>query len=196
MKDRNGETEIATAEASYLEFDAGLRQFVRRRVANPDDAEDLLQEIYLRIHRHLGDLRAGEKLQSWVYQIARHAVIDHYRRQRVTSELPETLSWPEEPAPSAFQELAVSLQSMLKCLPEKDRQALQMVELEGMTQQALAQQLGISLSGAKSRVQRAREKLKSALLDCCHFEFDRLGQVAAYEPRCTTCAGEAQECEV
>lgn len=172
----------------YNEFSAGLRQFIRSRIANPDDAEDLLQEVYLRIHRHIGELRADEKLQSWVYQIARNAIIDHYRTQRVTSELPGSLPLPEAPDPDAIQELAASLQSMVDCLPEKDRQALRMVELEGRTQQALAQQLGLSLSGAKSRVQRAREKLKATLLDCCHFEFDRLGRVLSYEPRCESCS--------
>jgi RNA polymerase sigma-70 factor (ECF subfamily) len=80
---------------------------------------------------------------------------------------------------------------MLNCLPEKYRQALLLTEYRGMTQQEVAEHLGISLSGAKSRVQRAREKLKEELLNCCHFEFDRLGKIMSYHPKCAACASSA-----
>ncbi|HXF62595.1 MAG TPA: RNA polymerase sigma factor SigZ [Caldilineaceae bacterium] len=177
-------------ETIYQELDAGLRQFIRRRVADAEDVEDIVQEVYLRIHRHIAALREEERLQSWVYQIARNAIVDYYRSRRMTTELAETIAAPE--APDRFDpaaQLAASLHRILDCLPDKDREALRLVELEGKTQQELAEHLGISLSGAKSRVQRAREKLKAALLDCCHFELDLRGHVLNYEPKCACCAG-------
>ena len=88
----------------------------------------------------------------------------------------------------AQRDLARSMRDMLRCLPEKYGQALRLTEFEGLSQTALAERLGLSLSGAKSRVQRAREKLREALLDCCHVELDRLGQVLHFEPRCAACA--------
>jgi RNA polymerase sigma-70 factor (ECF subfamily) len=89
--------------------------------------------------------------------------------------------------------LAASLRSMIDCLPEEYREALILTEFEGITQQELAQRLGLSLSGAKSRVQRGRKMLREMLLACCHFEFDRLGKVIDYYPHCQCCADGACE---
>jgi RNA polymerase sigma-70 factor (ECF subfamily) len=115
--------------------------------------------------------------------------MDYYRSQRPTAELPETLALPEDPdEDDAARELAPSLKAMINCLPEKYRQALLLTEYQGLTQKQMAEQLGISLSGAKSRVQRAREQLKDMLLDCCHFEFDRRGNILSYQPRCACCS--------
>jgi RNA polymerase sigma-70 factor (ECF subfamily) len=76
---------------------------------------------------------------------------------------------------------------MIAGLPEHYRQALLLTEYQGLTQEQLAERLGISLSGAKSRVQRAREKLRDMLLRCCHFEFDRRGRIVDYYQRCCCC---------
>ena len=65
--------------------------------------------------------------------------------------------------------------------------ALVLTEFEGLTQVEMAEELGLSVSGAKSRVQRARAMLRDDLLECCHFEFDRLGHVIDYEPRPRCC---------
>jgi RNA polymerase sigma-70 factor (ECF subfamily) len=174
----------------YQYFDAGLRRFLGRRLSDPAAVEDVLQETYLRIHRRAHDLREPGRLQGWVYQIAHNALVDHYRRQRETVELTDTVPVPSETdgENEAQQALARSMRDLLRCLPEKYGQALLLTEFERLTQTALAERLGLSLSGAKSRVQRAREKLREALLDCCQVELDRLGQVLHYEPRCVACA--------
>lgn len=179
----------ASIETIYTEFDTRLRRFILRRVSDPAAAEDILQEVYIRIHARIDTLRDTGKLESWIYQITRNAIVDYYRRKEVTLELPETLPLPDETdEPDATSELASSIHEMISCLPPKYRQALVLTELQGLTQRALADQLGISFSGAKSRVQRAREKLKQALLDCCHFEFDRRGKILSYHSRCGCCS--------
>lgn len=180
----------ANLEAVYRDFDGGLRRFLGRRLADPAAVEDVLQDTYLHIHRKADSLREPERLQGWVYQIARNALVDHYRRQHATETLPESLPVLPDPdeADAAHLDLARSMRAMLNCLPDKYRQALLLTEFEGLSQAALAENLGLSLSGAKSRVQRAREKLREALLDCCHVELDRLGRVLHYEPRCAACA--------
>ena len=157
---------------------AGLRAFIRSRVGDDADAEDILQEVFIRVHRNLCCLPEPEwhRPESWIYQIARHLIIDHYRRRRELVAIPE--NWPAEPDmpeedPEAL--LALSLREMIDELPEPYRQALILTEYQGLSQKQLAERLGISLSGAKSRVQRAREKLRDMLLRCCHFEFDRRG---------------------
>ncbi|GIK37204.1 MAG: RNA polymerase sigma factor SigZ [Anaerolineae bacterium] len=173
----------------WQEFDPKLRQFIFKRVADDDATEDILQEVYIKIHARIHTLRDDSKLQSWIYQIARNAIIDYYRSRKLAMELPETIALPEEPAENdAASELAPSVKAMINRLPEKYQQALILTEYQGLTQQEMAEQLGISWSGAKSRVQRAKEKLKDMLLDCCHFELDRLGNILSYQPRCGCCS--------
>ncbi len=181
-----------SVEPIYENLHADLRRFVARRVDDPHAVDDILQDTYLRLHTHLASLREPERLTSWVYQVARHAIIDHYRRgsrQPTAVELPENLPQPDDTADDAERQLARSLAAMVDCLPDKYREALVLTELHGLKQQALADRLGLSLSGAKSRVQRAREQLKALYLDCCHVELDRLGGVVGFEPRCEACAG-------
>lgn len=104
-----------------------------------------------------------------------------------TAQLPETLTW--ESAQDAADEIDLkpAVEQMLQSLPEPYREALRLTEYDGLTQAEAAERLGISLSGAKSRVQRAREKLRQMLLECCHLEFDRRGKIIECQPRCACC---------
>lgn len=177
----------ATLETIYTDFHTKLHRFIAGRVPDPDTAEDILQDVYLKIHSHIDGLRETDRLESWVYQITRNAIIDYYRRARPQDELSESLASPLDEEPDAVSELASSVREMLDCIPDKYREALEMTELQGLSQAELAIRLDITVSGAKSRVQRGREKLKAAFLDCCHFEFDRLGNILDYQPKAHTC---------
>ena len=181
-------------EALWHQLNARLRQFICARVSDCDAADDLLQDVFLRIHSHIDTLRQQDRLQSWVYQIARNAIVDYYRSQRPTSELSETLV--EEPdipdGEDAAMRLASGMREMVEALPEPYRQALLLTEFEGLSQRELADRVGISLSGAKSRVQRARLKVRDMLLECCHLELDRRGAVIDYYERCCCCAEESR----
>lgn len=156
--------------------------------------EDILQDVYLKIHGNIDSVKDSEKLESWVYQITRNTIIDYYRRTRDQDELPESLPALEEDEPDAVANLASSTREMLNAIPEKYRQALMLTEIQGLTQAEAADQLGLTVSGIKSRVQRTREKLKEAFLDCCHFEFDRFNKVIHYERHCSHCAPSPADC--
>ena len=183
-----------TTEKVWEEFNTGLKQFILKRVPEEQSAEDILQDVFLKIHTHINTLRNEEKLQSWMYQIARNAIYDYYRNPKTTNtalELlePEHLFAPEDdPSDNIIAELTPCIKAMIDSLPNDYREALILTEYHRLTQKQLAEKLGISLPGAKSRVQRAREKLKTMLLDCCHLEFDRLGRVIDYQPRCNCCS--------
>jgi RNA polymerase sigma-70 factor, ECF subfamily len=183
-----------TTEKVWEEFHPGLKQFILKRVSDEQNAEDILQDVFLKIHTRIDTLRDEEKLQSWIYQIARNVIADYYREHKATVALSEALLLPEEPVvdDDVVKDLLPSVRTMVDSLPAEYRQALLLTEYEGLTQRELAERLELSLSGAKSRVQRAREKLKAMLLDCCHFEFDRLGKVIDYQPKCACCTN--QEC--
>lgn len=175
----------------WSHFSARLLAFIRSRVEDEAAAEDILQEVFLRIHTHMGTLNDSARLESWIYQIARNTVIDHYRRRRETDQISESVG--DEGGltePDSAETLAASMREMVEALPEPYRQALMLTEYEGLSQVDLATRLGISLSGAKSRVQRARRKIKDNLLACCHFEFDRYGRVIDYWEHCCCCAGQ------
>jgi len=187
-KDNPKEQEVSKI---WEEFSQSLLGFIRRRVNDPDDAEDILQEVFLKIHTKIDTLEDGDRLVSWLYQITRNTIIDYYRSRRPADELPESLVVDPEPVESdPTAQLAAGLREFMTCLPDKYRRALVLTELDGLKQAELAGRMGISVSGAKSRVQRGREMLRQALLECCHFEFDRRGGVLDYTPRpdcCETC---------
>ena len=172
-------------------FSRPLRAYIYKRVANPDDADDILQEVFFRIHKRIDTLRDEERLPAWLYRIAKNALIDHYRARRHFVNIAETFDLEDEPVETdAAAKLAERMPVMvMRCLPEKYGQALLLADLEGMTQRELAERLGLSLSGAKARVQRARRLLRAAMMNCCQFEFDRRGRVIAYASRaCHPCA--------
>jgi RNA polymerase sigma-70 factor (ECF subfamily) len=181
---------LLITEQIWERFHDPLLQFIGRRVPDAATAEDLLQEVFLKIHQQVESLKDVKKLESWVYQITRHAIIDYYRSTKPITRLeePEVLQLPEElPDDDIVSELFPCIRVMINNLPEQDRQALVLTEYQGLTQKEFGERLGLSFSGAKSRVQRARERLKQMLLACCHFELDRRGHIINYQSRCRCC---------
>jgi RNA polymerase sigma-70 factor (ECF subfamily) len=186
-----------TTEQVWEAYHVPLRQFIRAQVRDEQQADDLLQEVFLKIHTYLDTVRAPEKVSNWLYQIARHVITDQYRLQQSKATIPlsdalaERLAIPEEAEENeAVQRLLPSLLPLVQRLPRRYRQALLLIEVEGLTQKALAEQLGLSFSGTKSRVQRARDQLRK-LLSCCHFAFDRRGHIIGYAPHGEHCASKA-----
>ncbi len=179
---------ITNTQAIWESFSQDIKAFILKRVDDQQDAEDLLQEVFIKIHTHIDTLQDEQRLAPWLYQIARNAIIDYYRSRRIYGGLPEALvevNIPESSDPT--KELASGLGAMIASLPDKYRQVLLLSEIEGLKQKEVAERLGMTLSGTKSRVQRGRNLLRQALLDCCHFEFDRRGHVIDYTPRPDCC---------
>jgi RNA polymerase sigma-70 factor, ECF subfamily len=183
---------ITPSEQLWDAFNVPLQQFIGRRVRDQHSAEDILQNVFLKIHLQIGTLHSQERVAGWIYQITRNAIADYYRSQRPALDLPETLAAPDDRAEDDMvRELLPCIAAMVEALPVAYREALRLTEYQGLSQKALSERLGISFSGAKSRVQRARAKLKQQLLDCCHFQFDHAGRIIDYQPRCASCE---QEC--
>lgn len=176
-------------ESLYRRFHDNLKHFILHRVSDEAAAEDLLQEVFLRIHSRIDSLVDSSRVESWVFQIARNLIIDYYRSKKETEQFDESaLSVEPEPEADASEQLAPAIREFISELPDPYREALILTEFEGVTQKELAERLGLSFSGAKSRVQRARAILKDMLMRCCHFEFDRYGTIIDYhEISCSCC---------
>jgi RNA polymerase sigma-70 factor (ECF subfamily) len=190
----------------WSEFGDRLRAFIVRRVDGEADADDILQEVFLRIHRHAGSVERHERLVSWLFQVTRNAIVDYYRapgrRRELPGGAPQDLEWGADQdmsrvevlgddAPETRLELAACLGPMLAQLPPHYRDAVRLVDLEGLRQQDAAARAGISISGMKSRVQRGRQALKDVMQTCCQFDRDAGGRVTDYQPRdggCGPCA--------
>jgi RNA polymerase sigma-70 factor (ECF subfamily) len=171
---RNPET-----EAIWRTLSDRLRQFIRAHVGSAADVDDILQSAFLRIHQNVNRLRDTERLEPWVFQIVRNAIADHYRKAR-----PDSLEGDVESSPTADAtghilngEVADCLGKLIDELPAHLRRAVQLYEQEGISQQEIATRESISLSGAKSRVQRGRRMLRQLLEKCCQFQIDRRGNI-------------------
>ncbi len=175
-----------STDAIWTHLSSDLRRFIRRRVSDDHVADDLLQETFVRVHRNIGTLHEVDRLAAWVYEIARNVVHDHHRKT-TNSSVALADADPADDCDVHQSRLhcrgAGWMDEMIRSLPEGYREAVQLNEIEGMSQQEVAERLGLSLSGAKSRIQRGRAMLKDVLEQCCHFEFDGRGNMMDYEPR-------------
>ena len=175
-----------STETIWSSLSEDLRRFIRRGVPSGHVADDLLQETFMRVHRNVGSLEETDRLAAWVYKIARNVIHDHHRKRDGVAEglLDADIADAED---DHFEQLrcvsAGWLDELIQSLPDGYREAVQLSEIEGLTQQEVADRSGLSLSGAKSRIQRGRDMLKGALDRCCSFEFDRRGNMMGYEPR-------------
>ena len=180
----------------------GLHAFIAKRVNDQGHVEDILQDVFVRVHRQMDRVNDPRRIISWIYQITRNAIIDHYRKPGRQREIPSGLSAELEGLDEVAEtstathlgdmaepraELAACLRPMIERLPQDYRDAITLVEIDGLTQQAAATQMGLSLSGMKSRVQRGRAQLKQMLDDCCLIELDRRKGVIDYQSRRADC---------
>jgi RNA polymerase sigma-70 factor (ECF subfamily) len=171
--------EQLTSSDAWTDLHAAVRAFVARRVRDADTADDIAQDVMLKLATQPP---AAESLDAWLFRVARNAIVDHYRARRHESGIdPADAVAVEEPESTPAAELSQCIRQIVQRLPREYAEALTVTDLEGLSQQQLADRIGLSLSAAKSRVQRAREKLGAMLLDCCDIERNRAGAVVDYQ---------------
>lgn len=181
-----GDLAPASAETvPWTVFRRRLLSFVQRRIADQTDAEDIVQSVLARAARELQASNQHGDIVAWLFEITRNAVTDHYRqRARRNRHLDAfaALASGDENADGSAEDGAAGLGGFADCvrpmvaaLPEPYRSAVRQVDLEGDSQVALAHEVGLSPSGAKSRVQRGRAMLREAFLRCCLIERSSAG---------------------
>ena len=162
--------------------EAELRGWLRHRLGNPVDAEDALQDLFVKAMRQGERFCAIENARAWLFEVARNSLADRLRLKRETIELPADLANEVEEV-ATVDTLVACLPRVLAELSPEDREAITLCDLEGLPQIEYARRKGLSLPGAKSRIQRARKRLREQLSQSCQVRLDAAGQVSDFVPR-------------
>jgi len=159
-----------------------LRRWLIAKLGNTPDAEDVLQHIFEKAMLQGKRFCSVENARAWLFQVARNVLIDRYRMRRDQIELTENMMH-EEPESDAVDELSECLPRVLSELSDEDREAITLCDMDGIPQQRYAQMKGITLAAAKSRVQRARRRMRKQLENGCKVQLDEAGNVCCFVPR-------------
>jgi RNA polymerase sigma-70 factor (ECF subfamily) len=170
-------------EQIWQEFKKDLDRFILSKVKNREAAKDILQETFIKIHSCLHQLKDEDKLASWVYQIARNTIHDHFRKQKDILNV-NKIEVQQEYFEFGYNEKFMEcMLPFIKKLPGKYQEAITLVEIKKQSQVKLAEKLGISYSAVKSRVQRGRVLLKSYFTKCCDISTDKYGNIISHTPK-------------
>jgi RNA polymerase sigma-70 factor, ECF subfamily len=183
--------------AIYNEFYRSLLSFIRSRIKSNEDAEDILQNVFIKISANVDKLSEDEKLKSWIFTITRNAIIDYYRasakNQKRNMNQPVVEDVIEPSDPDTTKGLDQCVNSMINLLPEEYRNIIIESELQGVKQKDLAEKYGVAYPSMRSKVQRGRERLKQLFYNCCHIETDSRGNVLEAKGK-SDCGGPCQPC--
>ena len=172
-----------------------LRRYVQRRVADPEAAEDLVQDTLTKLAAKVHEAPLTVPLHAWAIRVARNAIVDHYRARRGSESSPDDVPIDDPQQQQLEREgLLASFRAFVHALPPEQREAVLLTEYEGVSQTELAERLGVPVSTVKSRVQRGRKRLEQALRDCCTFEFDRRGNLVDWQRRPDTDCPDCRDC--
>jgi len=159
-----------------------LRRWLISRLGNTNDADDLLHDVFEKAMLQGKRFCTVENARAWLFRVARNALIDRYRLQRDLVELPDDIA-ADVPESEAVEDLSECLPRILSELSEQDREVITMCDLDGVSQQGYAQVKGVSLAAAKSRIQRARKRMRRQLESGCKVQFNEAGNVCCFVPR-------------
>lgn len=178
----------------WTAFHRELKAFIQNKTRNPADTEDILQDAFVKIIRNFDKVSQSQNLSKYVHGIVRNEVNDYFRKRKPAAEAEA----PAEAATEAFTEeetetlnavvAGCCIRPFIEQLPGPYREALWLTEFQELSQKELAEKLGISYSGAKSRVQRGKAKLKALIMDCCAYESDRYGNLIGKKEKNCACA--------
>jgi len=170
---------------AWGKHEAELRGFLTRQSGNPALAEDILQETFLRAMTEGAKFCSLENPRAWLFRVARNQFIDQTRKAETknrSNDIPD--DFPDDVAEiPVIKTLDVCLPKVLAKMHDEDREVIERCDLEGMLQAQFAKEKGLTLAGAKSRVQRARKRLKSELIKLCKVNFDETGNVCCFTPK-------------
>ncbi|AIW22089.1 RNA polymerase sigma factor SigZ [Vibrio coralliilyticus] len=177
-------------EDVWTQYQQAVKSFLHSKVSNPDDVDDLQQEILIKTYQNLNTVKDAESVKSWLFQLANRTIIDFYRkraRQQRDGELEANDLWFEEQEKSIEQDMMKCIKPFIQALPADQSELLDAVELQGASQKQLAEKAGVSYSTLKSRVQKGRTELRKLFEGCCSLSLDKHGNVIDCEEKSESC---------
>lgn len=176
-------------ERIWAEYQQALKAFLLSKVSDPDEVDDILQEVLIKTHANLSSIRDVSSIKSWLFQVANRAAMDYFRSKAKSAQLEEKDLWFETDDKSIQKEFSKCIVPFISALPEEHAEILLAVELHGESQKEYAEKLGISYSTFKSRVQKSRQVLRKVFDDCCHYSVDAKGNLIDYTSKRGKCDG-------
>ncbi|PKG80909.1 RNA polymerase sigma factor SigZ [Colwellia sp. 75C3] len=170
-------------EELWQDYRAALKRFIHAKVSNEADVEDLLQDILIKTYNNLDSVKAQKSVKSWLFQIANNTIIDYYRKNARTQAAIIKALLPVADSQESNVDLSNCISPFINALPDDHASLLTAIDLNNQSQKQYAEQLGISYSTLKSRVQKSRGLLKKVFDDCCHFKIDKIGNVYDYDAK-------------
>ena len=167
----------------WEELDTQLLFFIKKRIKNKEDAEDILQDVYIKLHKNIASLNDEQKIVSWIYQITRNTINECYRKcYRIKQVEFEDyhVEMNKEEEENLNDEILISMKKFIEKLPGDSRKLIELYEFEDMSHKDISKKLEIKENTSKSRLKRAKEKLKNQLDECCIFQIDKFGNVLDY----------------
>lgn len=174
----------------WTNFNKELKGFIYNKTRNSADTDDILQEAFVKIIRNIDKVNQSENLRQYIYGIVRNTLNDYFKNQKIFSSDNDIQEQFSETETNSLNETiaACCIKPFINKLPENYKQALLITEFENVSQKELAEKLDISYSGAKSRVQRGKDKLKELILNCCDYQNDKYGNLIDTEGKNCGCS--------
>lgn len=167
--------------ALWQEHKSELRNFILKRVKDQDLANDILQDVLLKVYNFCISKSGVRNIRSWLFQIAQNTITDNYRKESKFTNLDNFTEIENENPNLAFREATNYILPMLDFLPKEYAIPLKLADIDNMKQAEIAHKLNLTLSATKSRIQRARQLLKAEFITCCHFETGKQGNIISFE---------------
>ena len=178
---------FACVSAAWQAHEAELLRYLRHRLSDTDTASDVLQDVFVKAMRHGQGFCTLDNPRAWLFQVARNTLIDRARTAHPVEPLPcgdEEPAAPQEDTPPAVDALASCLSRTMAELSADDAEILRACDLDGMPQRAFAEAHGLTLPATKSRLLRARQRLRDRLTTVCRVNFDSEdGRVCGHDGR-------------
>ena len=174
-------------EIIWSEYQSNLKAFLHSKVANPDDVDDLLQEILLKSYQSLSTVKDIKKVKSWLFQLAHNTIVDYYRKRGKSAVIANDKLWYGEEGEQILQKLSQCVIPFINALPDEEAKLLSAIEIEGMSQKQFAQQHKLKYSTLKSRVQKSRKMLLQLFNNCCELSVDQQGKLINFQEKTKGC---------
>lgn len=169
-----------TTEEIWEKYGDDIYFFILSRVKDRVVADDVFQNVFLKIHNNIQALKDAQKAKSWVFQISRNEIANYY------NEVPKTLESQDLIVLEKYEDVCCCFNKFMNELPKIYKDVIHMIYIEGHQQNEVAEQLDISLANVKARVRRGKEILKKNFKSCCHYEFNKSGKLVG-DPDCLSC---------